>query len=355
MCIAIASLKGTPIPKDDILRNCFKNNPDGAGFAYNDRGQVVIRKGFMDVDSFLNALHQIDKEIGLTDRGVLLHTRITTHGGTNPSMCHPFPIVADEGALKKIVYRSSYAVIHNGIISMTSAEANLKKDMSDTAVFIEKYLTKIATNKKWFNNKANIELIEDLIDSKMAILNSNGDIIMTSGFTKDEEDGIYYSNTSYQDNYSKYIRKYYKPYDYYDDEFWGYGGYKSSKYSEYEDNLRKQGYEKTANGCWVKKDKKKESEKDIENLVPLMKLKPDEVLITYSDGNAEEYCSEIEYYSTLEGEIYYSNEPTYKTILDTPLQFYDYGEFYTNTFSPIEFREDVYINEDLLNDEVTVD
>ena len=45
MCIAIYSLKGTDIPSEDILKTCFLNNPDGAGFAFNKGGKVHIVKG----------------------------------------------------------------------------------------------------------------------------------------------------------------------------------------------------------------------------------------------------------------------------------------------------------------------
>ena len=93
MCIAIYSLKGNEIPNDDILRTCFRNNSDGAGFCFNtDNNQVQIVKGFMDFESFITALHKYDEKYCFKNRGVLLHFRICTHGGTNPSNCHPFTI-----------------------------------------------------------------------------------------------------------------------------------------------------------------------------------------------------------------------------------------------------------------------
>ena len=43
MCIAAYSIKGNPIPNDDILKTCFRNNSDGAGFCFNtDNNQVQI-------------------------------------------------------------------------------------------------------------------------------------------------------------------------------------------------------------------------------------------------------------------------------------------------------------------------
>ena len=54
MCIAIAKPIGVEIPNDDILTNCFNNNPDGAGFAFNHNNEVVIRKGYMKLKDFLD-------------------------------------------------------------------------------------------------------------------------------------------------------------------------------------------------------------------------------------------------------------------------------------------------------------
>ena len=190
------------MPDYDTLKNCWENNPDGAGFAYAYNGKVFIKKGFMTFDSFMDSLNKCDKKYNFKNCGVLLHFRIATHGGINAGMTHPFPIVDDEGCLEKIEYVSDYAVIHNGIISLTSYKASKTGGLSDTAIFIKDYLTKIAGNKNWLYQKCNMELIEELIDSKMAILDKNGNIQMTSGFT--EEKGVFYSNSSYKQNHYKY-------------------------------------------------------------------------------------------------------------------------------------------------------
>ena len=116
MCIAIYSLKGTDIPREDILKTCFLNNPDGAGFAFNKGGKVHIVKGFMDYKGFMAAFKKYDAEFGFKQRGVLIHFRIATHGGVNVGCCHPFSISSNDKQLKKSLLVSDYAVIHNGII-----------------------------------------------------------------------------------------------------------------------------------------------------------------------------------------------------------------------------------------------
>jgi predicted glutamine amidotransferase len=346
MCIAVAKPIGVDIPSDEILTNCFKNNPDGAGFAFNYNNEVIIRKGYMKLKDFLDAFHKYDKKFNFKNRGVLIHTRITTHGGTNPQMCHPFPICSDEGALKKIEYTSPYAVIHNGIISLTSAEATQKKDMSDTAVFIQRYLTKIAMNKNWLYKKENIELIEDLIGSKMAILNEKGKIFMTNGFT--EDNGIFYSNSTYQDNSTRWMKYY--DWDWDEDLF-------SDLYSkDYKNYLTAQGYEQKEDGKWEKSKTQKVKSYDSEDYLPLMILNPREMVV-YEDTTTDDYVDDVLFFTDKENNIYITfdtSEREEKEII-SPLEYCGLGLFYDSaTLKPIEFKPthytSIYNNGDYYDD-----
>ena len=212
MCVAIYSPIGVNIPKESYLRNSFLNNPDGAGFAFNLNNHVVIRKGFMEFDDFYKAIHEADKQYDLAKRGVLIHFRIATHGGVNPGLCHPFPISGSEKQLKASETNCSYAIVHNGIINLFADEARRFKDMSDTAIFVKNVLLPLSKNKKWFTNKANIDLIESTAKSKIAILDGQGRINSTSGFIKDD-DGNYYSNASYK-SYEPIPKLPFEPYRY---------------------------------------------------------------------------------------------------------------------------------------------
>ena len=276
MCIAIAKMKGRDVPSETRLKNCWEENPDGAGFAFNDHGNVRIVKGLMTWETFKETFEKYNKKFNFKERGVLIHFRIETHGGVCPECTHPFPISSDEGALQKTRIVAPYAVVHNGIISLTSAEAHKKEKMSDTMVFVQKYLTKIASFQKWFYNPASYELIYDLVDSKIAILNGRGDIEMTYGFTKDDTDGIYYSNTSY-----KYGRTWYRYSGKYGLRAYGYG---------WGDDYDEWGSTKTYS--WSKKSEstetKKESaldEDEYESAIPkssivgMMKLLPSQTAV----------------------------------------------------------------------------
>lgn len=202
MCIAVYSTKGNDVPDRSTLEMCFNANPDGAGFAFNtDNGQVRIRKGFMDFESFIGEFERHKDKYGFRDRGVLMHFRIATHGAQDMANCHPFPITSNQKKLRKTETDSEYACVHNGIIHLTSDIARKEKKNSDTMIFVRDYLSLIASNRHWFDTPSNTELIHNLIDSKMAILNGKGDIIATPGFEKGA-DGNYYSNDSYMGTYS---------------------------------------------------------------------------------------------------------------------------------------------------------
>lgn len=223
MCIAIVSERGVELPNDDILRVCFRNNSDGAGFSFNnDNNKVEIVKGFMDFNSFINALHAYDKKYCLKDRGVLIHMRIGTSGKKSalgggfrdPSCTHPFPISTRDKHLKKLRFVSDYAVIHNGVINFCD---DSKSEISDTMIFIKEYVSCISSNRGWFYNKKNIDLIYKLAGSKLAFLNGRGDCQRTEGFH--QKDGIWYSNYSYEETslYSYYGYSYWD--DWYRDYF----------------------------------------------------------------------------------------------------------------------------------------
>lgn len=254
MCIAVFSPIGSKCPDMETLRTCFENNPDGGGYAFNDNGMVIIKKGFLDWNSFWESFSKDEKYYNFTSRGVLIHTRIKTHGRKCAELCHPFPIdIEDDGAMRKTYYVGNYAAIHNGIISLTSSEAYREPNSSDTLVFCRDYMPKIAGNKAWFKRKCNISLIEKLIGSKMAILNGRGEIIHTSGFT--EDNGNWYSNTSYKTprvrTYSTHTTYNYTPYSWDDDDSdyytrgYGYGsgyadgyGYGSGTCSYYQNGVK---------------------------------------------------------------------------------------------------------------------
>ena len=192
MCIICISPKGKPQPTKATMKEMFLNNPHGAGYMFlNGDGNVEIHKGFMTFDDFYRSV----KSENFTNKDVVVyHFRIQTQGGINPYMTHPFPLTKDLEMTKKLDLACSVGIAHNGIISLTS---DGDKEYSDTAKFITKYLVKFITNPADLDDRQNLKAIETLCGSKLAILDTTGNVTLIGQFIT-EKNGIIYSNKSYK-------------------------------------------------------------------------------------------------------------------------------------------------------------
>jgi len=178
MCIAILKPAEKSIT-EATLAECFRCNPDGAGFMYSTGDEVKIHKGFFTFASFYKAYqHHANKQL-------LIHFRIKTHGKVSQENCHPFYVN------KKLGF------IHNGIISHHSSNGLV----SDTRAFndmilkplVHQYGTTIITRP------AIQSLIAPYIGySKLVFLDVDGSTQIINENKGVWDDGVWYSNTSYQ-------------------------------------------------------------------------------------------------------------------------------------------------------------
>lgn len=191
MCVIAAKPAGIDMPKDDYIENMWFRNSDGAGLMYTLNGKVHIEKGFMDYENFLGRLEEL-KEHDLKKIPMVMHFRITTHGGTKPENCHPFPISDSVGILSKLRQTADIGVAHNGIIDITP-----RKGISDTMEYIISQLYPLhRACPKFYENKWLMKMVSNAIESKMAFLTAQGDIYTIGDFITDE--GIKYSNNSFR-------------------------------------------------------------------------------------------------------------------------------------------------------------
>ena len=191
MCIICVSPENVRQPDTSTITNMFCHNPHGACYMFARDGRVHIRKGFMNLSGLLNAL----REEHFTEADpVVYHFRISTQAGVGPQMTHPFPLSNRPSHMKALDVDCRCGVAHNGIIRMTSDPNN--KEYSDTAIFITDYLTKIIQRPSDLRNRKRLELIDKLAQSKFAIMDGKGYIATIGEFLN--EDGLLYSNTSYQ-------------------------------------------------------------------------------------------------------------------------------------------------------------
>ena len=166
---------------------------------YNCDGRVHIEKGYMSLDKFLEAIDRLSKRLDLTKTGVVMHFRITTHGGTKPENTHPFPVSDSLPLLKKLKCSAKLGVAHNGIIDISPRS----KDISDTMEYVMSQLAPLSRAlPNFYENKDAMLMVKNAIDSKMAFLTGDGDIRTIGDFTI--RDGILYSNHSFEYYWNSY-------------------------------------------------------------------------------------------------------------------------------------------------------
>lgn len=184
MCIIAIKPRGKEMFPTDQIKTMFANNPDGAGYMFHDGKKVVIRKGFMDVDTLLMSLSSQD----FTDTNVVLHFRIGTSGKLDALNCHPYPIYETN----KTYCKTDIALAHNGVLR--DFTPSKKSVINDTQLFIQTMLRGL---KKGFQNDDGIlNLIEYIIDTnKFAFLDADNKVTLIGDFIKDN--GYVYSNKSY--------------------------------------------------------------------------------------------------------------------------------------------------------------
>ena len=180
MCVILYKPNNVAMPTKDILKTCYDNNPDGAGYMYSNDNNVVIKKGFMTFNAFYKSLKSTKKLWNNTP--FVIHFRISTQGGVNKQLTHPFPLSANMSDLKKLNNKSNIGIAHNGIIDLTSNYYKKDINHSDTMEFITDYLSLIIDNINYYKNSKTLKLIERLADSKLAILDRCGHCELIGNF-----------------------------------------------------------------------------------------------------------------------------------------------------------------------------
>lgn len=220
MCIIAIKSKGIDLPSEEILQNMWRANRDGAGFMYAHKGVVHIEKGYMKYENFYAAIRKLDEMYGLKNIPLIMHFRITTHGGTKPENTHPFPITDSLGVLKKLSVTTKIGVAHNGIIDIKPRDG-----ISDTMEYVASQLAPLSRAVPKFYKSADLmEMVSNAIGvSRMAFMNGDGEIYTIGNFV--EEGGMRYSNRSFET--PKYTRCF--PYYYNEAEEWEDYFYKKEK------------------------------------------------------------------------------------------------------------------------------
>ena len=223
MCIIVAKNKGVALPTKKTLEQCFERNKDGAGIMYVKNNKVIIEKGLMTFQDFYKKLKSIKKEFGgdLTNKALVMHFRIGTHGENDKATTHPFPISNNFNDLRATYFETDLGMAHNGIMSFY----NYDRTLSDTQSFIKDYVSVFKElNKKFYLNNKVMEIISNeanISSNKLCFLDNKENIYWYGD--KVIDNGVIYSNTTYK----PYTYKSYRSYSY-DYDYWYGKDYKSS-------------------------------------------------------------------------------------------------------------------------------
>ena len=211
MCIIIIANANKKI-SNRIIKQAYKNNPDGFGIAASVNGKLEVIKGLYKPSKIIKIYNQLRAK---ASGDMVLHFRLATHGNITDSLCHPFKVNDD------------LVMFHNGIIDKQLV--GWTKDCtneSDSSLFCKNILQKFKHGFEGDNYILN--MLGDFIGSynKICLLNSDGkaSYINKDGWTTYKN--ITYSNDSllpeeytglfdYNEEYEEYKNDidYYKDYE----------------------------------------------------------------------------------------------------------------------------------------------
>src|SRR5690242_816977 len=104
MCVIMLASKTRPT--EEMIRAAWSKNPDGAGIAWPDRGEVAWEKGIMKVDRILELCAKVPMPY-------VAHFRVASVGGVKETLTHPFIVSLDAPLMLK--GRTKGALLfHNG-------------------------------------------------------------------------------------------------------------------------------------------------------------------------------------------------------------------------------------------------
>ena len=179
MCIIVVKPAGRTVKKS-ILKNCFNNNDDGAGYMYPCEGKILIRKGLFTFKDFMKSWEKTHARIG-DSVPIVFHFRISTSGNLDKTNCHPHRIAAD------------LAFVHNGVLF----SVDKKSTVSDTIIYRDRFLSGLVGEN--LQNKSIFRLIANHIGrgNKFVFLNGAGKYVICNQSSGVWDNGLWYSNATY--------------------------------------------------------------------------------------------------------------------------------------------------------------
>lgn len=222
MCLITCAPKGvikTKAALESFVESGMRTNTDGSGFAAKKEGLIILKKGFRNSISILDAIEEL--ELGMDDE-LIIHHRTGTSGLKNDINMHPFLVTSNNKSLQTIDSNNAKlpAMVHNGVFGEFS---DIKSDFSDTYHFVEYFMACKEIMKLMLFDTLKFEKIyKDILSwNKLAFIFPDIDMIRIGQFVEDS--GYFHSNTGYKSYVKDYggsssnkrnRGKYYDGYDY---------------------------------------------------------------------------------------------------------------------------------------------
>jgi hypothetical protein len=187
-------------PDTDALWNGTLSNHDGHGFAIVSRGALIVRHG-MNGDEMIELFASMRKRHA--DGPALFHSRFGTGGVYTRFNCHPFRFKNDRHTV----------VGHNGVLPET-CQPGKKDKRCDTRYAADEVFPKGFGH---LSNPVNRDKLGEFIgkSNKLVILTTNPEYDQSAYIINEDRgiwhEGVWYSNTGYQDKKHWYTGTVTKP------------------------------------------------------------------------------------------------------------------------------------------------
>jgi hypothetical protein len=202
MCVVIYKKAGVPVPSEDTIRACFRANPDGAGIGIRYDSGLRIRKGFMQVADFTDALRNYSG-IEHQQLDIIYHFRIGTSGGSGAGQCHPFPVTSPADCPDVLMYQSlfldtesDWIFAHNGVFGSGEGE------LSDSQVYVRDVLTPLLPLLTLYPENAEKIVAATGKGSKVILMPRKGPPILTGEWHTDKDTNLLFSNLHFRSSFS---------------------------------------------------------------------------------------------------------------------------------------------------------
>lgn len=182
----------------------WESNPDGAGFAYANRGRIVIHKPYWQRSRFLDVLERLLKRKN-EDSGFIVHLRFATHGRRDARNTHPHMLANGRIALAHNGILSGYGS-PDEVVDLPKASASFTRPgpLSDTVDFCQQML-RDASESTLTSPGVLATLGEHIGEfNKFALVDSEGELHIVNAKSGHYQGRVWYSTATHRDLFPWY-------------------------------------------------------------------------------------------------------------------------------------------------------